>query len=275
MSSSQSAVTLLWLFLTIVLVSCEDSRVASEGPAEIRASTLEVAKDPALSTSVQSSTNGTTIEELINEDIGESGTLSVADPLEKVNRLTHGFNDKAYSYVVKPVSKAYGKAMPDPFEEGLSNAFSNLRYPKRLASNLLQGRFKGAAKETGKFFLNSTAGVAGIMKPSERHLVLQNSPEDLGQALGSWNLGHGPYLVLPLLGPSTLRDTVGMVGDGFLDPISYIGPVPYRLGARGLEVTNDSPRMIADYDALKQGSIDPYTSLRDAYVQAREKLLLE
>ena len=275
MSSSQPAPSFLWLFLAIFFVNCEDSRVASERPTETGASTLGVAREPALSTLSESSANGTTIEDLINEDIDESATLSVSDPLEKINRLTHGFNDKAYTYIAKPVSKAYGTVMPDPIEKGLANAFSNLRYPKRLASNLLQGRFEGAAKETGKFLLDSTAGVAGFMKPSERHLVLQNSPEDVGQAFGSWGLGHGPYLVLPLLGPSTLRDTVGMVGDGFLDPVSYIGPVPYRLGARGFEITNDSPRMMADYDALKQGSIDPYTSLRDAYVQAREKLLLE
>ncbi len=214
----------------------------------------------------------TTIEDLINEDLDESSEMvEVADPFEPVNRVMHGLNDRLYNYLLEPVSTAYETVMPDTLERGVANAFTNLRYPKRLAGNLLQGKLDGAARETGKFVVNSTVGLLGFVKASDRFEGLSVPPEDLGQTLGRWRVGRGPYLVLPFLGPNTLRDTVGMVGDGFLDPVFYIDSVAWGFGARTFEHVNDSPTTLADYNALIEGAIDPYVAIRSAYVQARDE----
>ncbi len=238
---------------------------------------LGCAKTPIADRPVASPGSGglATTEDLINEDLDDASIVDVADPLEPLNRATFALNDKLYAFIVEPVSNAYGAVTPDLLETGIANAFTNLRYPKRLAGNLMQGKLEGAAKETGKFVLNSTVGVLGLGTPSDLHEGLQTPSEDLGQTLGKWRLGHGPYIVWPMLGPSTLRDTTGMIGDGFLDPINYLGSTGHRLGARGLDILNQSPSLVADYNALKESAIDPYTSLRNAYVQSRQRQVAE
>jgi phospholipid-binding lipoprotein MlaA len=212
-----------------------------------------------------------TVDELIEEDLAEEGRVEAMDPLQPVNRVMHAFNDGFYNFLLEPVSTAYGTVMPDTVERGVANAFTNLRYPQRLVGNVLQGKMEGAARETGKFVVNSTVGGLGLMKASVRFENLSTPSEDLGQVLGKWRLGHGPYLVLPVLGPNSLRDLVGMAGDGFLDPVHYAGSTGVRLGARGLENVNRSSDILASYDALTAGSIDPYLALRDAYLQARNE----
>lgn len=212
-----------------------------------------------------------TVDELIEEDVTDTEEVAAFDPFQPVNRVMHSLNDGFYNFLLEPVSVAYDTVMPDTVERGVANAFTNLRYPKRLAGNVLQGKWDGAAKETGKFLVNSTVGVLGLAQASERYPGLETSTEDFGQVLGRWRLGHGPYLVLPVLGPSSIRDTVGMVGDGFLDPIHYVESNSVRLGARGLEQVNRSPALMADYEALTEGAIDPYIAMRDAYIQSRNE----
>jgi len=218
-------------------------------------------------------------EELFREDIESSGPR-VNDPFEPLNRFTFGVNDFIYLNLVQPVANGYQAITPDPIEEGADNFFNNLKYPVRFAGNLLQGRLKGAWVETGRFAINSTVGIAGIFTPADNVQGLEPIPrEDIGQALGSWGIGEGPYLVLPLFGPSNLRDFVGLIGDRAVDPFAE----PFSLtnehnwdwnweweAALGAtEFIAKSPSLIESYLELKGSAIDPYSALKSGYTQYR------
>ena len=158
--------------------------------------------------------------------------------------------------------------------------FTNLKYPVRLAGNLLQGRLKGAWVETGRFAVNSTVGVFGIFRPADQLNGLAPIPrEDIGQALGSWGIGEGPYLVLPLLGPSNLRDLGGLVGDRAVNPLQeplcLIDDWEWRLALGGSEFLATAPSLVDRYIRLKGSSIDAYGSLKNGYTQFRRAAIEE
>lgn len=211
--------------------------------------------------------------DLYGDDSYGIESADIADPFEPFNRAIFKFNDGVYRKVFKPVARAYGKVMPDPFERGLKNFFSNLKYPSRLAGNLLQGKFRGAAHETGRFLLNTTAGVGGFFDPASKVEALEQSPEDVGQALGAWGIAHGFYVVLPLLGPSSVRDFAGNLIDEVAetspDPFSRIYTDQTQVALRAMEITNNLPGLIDLYESIVRNSIDPYTALRDGYAQRR------
>lgn len=224
-----------------------------------------------------SGSTGLTAEDLINEPIdqAEKPPGRIPDPFKPVNRAIHGFNDGFYGYVLRPASRGYDALVPDPVERGVANVFSNLRFPQRFASNVLQAKFDAASKETRKFVLNSTAGVLGLWRISDRVPSLNTSPEDFGQTLGAWGIPHGAYVVLPFIGPSSIRDFVGDVAGGYAYPPNYLEPVELALGARGVQILNDAEPVLDDYEALKFGAIDFYESLKDGYVQNRNRLTSE
>lgn len=211
----------------------------------------------------------------LEEDLEASASAEIADPLEKVNRKIFAFNDFAYKKVFRPFAKGYSKIMPDPAEKGLSNAFDNLAYPSRLVGNLLQGKFKGAGKETGRFLVNTTVGLGGLMDPAKEIKSLQTPKEDLGQSFGKWGLGHGFYVVLPFMGPTSLRDFVGNVGDSAANPIpqpwSQVDDDSDRALLQATEVVNSLPNILDLYDSLTRSAIDPYTAARNAYAQLRAR----
>ena len=154
----------------------------------------------------------------------------------------------------------------------MNNFFSNLRFPIRFVSCLLQADFSGAATEFGRFAVNTIWGIGGLLDPaSSKELNLPKQDADLGQTLGVYGVGQGFYIVWPILGPSSARDSVGFVGDYFLYPVSYITPWYDRLGVRAYEEVNDTSLRIGDYESLKEAAIDPYVALRDAYAQYRQK----
>lgn len=205
---------------------------------------------------------------------------SVYDPLETINRYTFKFNDFVYMKLIKPIADGYEKVTPDPVKEGASNFFDNLKYPIRLSGNLLQGRLKGAWVETGRFAINSTIGVAGIFTPADDLDGFEPIPEeDIGQALGSWGIGEGPYLVLPLLGPSNLRELGGFLADKAVNPLEE----PFSLADEKnwdlswesetvLDVTDfivTSPSVIDRYIQLKDSSVDPYSAIKNGFTQYR------
>jgi len=200
-------------------------------------------------------------------------TVVVADPIEPVNRVFFQFNDKLYFWFLKPVATGYGAVVPKPFRNGISNVFKNLEFPIRFVSSLLQGKILRAGKETGRFVLNTTCGVAGLFNVAEEVAPLASSPEDLGQTLGRYGLGHGAYLVLPVLGPSSLRDAAGRFGDSFLDPVSYVSPREASMALRGEKVVNTTSLRLGEYEDLKEASLDPYTAFKDAYLQYRERMV--
>ncbi len=155
----------------------------------------------------------------------------------------------------------------------MKNFFHNLATPVRLANTLIQGKTEDAGVEFGRFMVNSTWGCFGFWDPAAKILEL-NPPaddEDLGQTLGHYGIKDGFYLVLPFMGPSTLRDSFGLVGDMFLSPTYYIEPSEAAWGIGAYENINDTSFRIGDYEALKDASVSPYEAFRDAYIQYRQK----
>ena len=209
--------------------------------------------------------------DVFSDDETEEEAVQVADPLQHWNRAMFHFNDKLYFWLLKPVSRGYKAVVPRPVRSGVRNFFHNITAPIRMVSALLQGKGRKASAELTSFLINSTVGVLGFGNPAKRWPELTHSEEDLGQTLATYGIGDGFYLVWPILGPSTLRDSVGMVGDWFLDPVSYVEPFEAYLGFWTLENVNDTSFRIGDYESLKEAAVDPYIALRNAYIQNRKK----
>jgi phospholipid-binding lipoprotein MlaA len=195
--------------------------------------------------------------------------VSVADPLEPVNRVMYGVNDVVFFWVLKPVVQAYTNVVPKSARTGIRNFFRNLATPARLANCLLQGKGAVAGTEVQRFGINTVVGVAGFGDPARDRWGLKPAQEDLGQTLAVYGLGDGFYLVWPLLGPSTLRDSVGMVGDGFMDPVRYVEPQAASIGLSVTDTVNGMSFYLGEYETLKAATLDPYIALREAYIQYR------
>lgn len=211
------------------------------------------------------------LDEYANNEIKEE-RVDIADPLESVNRVTHQFNDKLYFWAVKPVAQGYKEVVPELARISVKNFFSNLGFPARFLSCLLQADLSGAATEAGRFTINTVWGIGGLLDPSSgKELNLQEQNTDLGQTLGVWGIGQGFYIVWPVFGPSTPRDTVSIAGNYFLDPVAYLNPWSARMGVNVLDKVNAASLRIGDYEALKDAAVDPYVAFRDAYVQYRYK----
>jgi phospholipid-binding lipoprotein MlaA len=206
-------------------------------------------------------------EELVEEK-------GIADPLEPWNRMMFTVNDRFYYWVLKPVAQGYSAIVPEWGRVRVKNIFYNITTPVRFVNNLLQLKIDEAGTEVIRFVLNSTAGVLGMFDVA-KNIELRPHDEDLGQTLGAYGVGDGFYLVWPVLGPSSLRDTAGLVGDYFLDPVSYITPTESGIGVRSLDVTNKTSLHIGDYEDLKESALDPYISFRDAYSEYRNNKIKE
>lgn len=210
------------------------------------------------------------------EDVPAAEQVTIADPWEPFNRAMFTFNDRLYFWVLKPVAEGYSAVVPEPARVSVGNFFSNLRAPIRFVNCVLQANLIGASTELFRFMLNSTIGLAGLFDPAggeEINLVRQD--EDFGQTLGSYGVGQGFYIVWPFFGPSSPRDTVGMVGDFFSYPISYLDPWYVWTAVRGYQAINDTSLQIGDYEAIKDAALDPYISIRNAYIQYRQKKVEE
>jgi phospholipid-binding lipoprotein MlaA len=203
---------------------------------------------------------------------GEGQKAEIADPLEPFNRAMYHFNDKLYFWFLKPVAQGYGKVVPENARVGVDNFFNNLAFPIRFVNCLLQANFGGAAEELGRFAINTIWGIGGLLDPaSSKEIDLTKQDKDFGQTLGTYGIGQGFYITWPIFGPSSPRDTVGLVGDSFLRPFTYLSPWYAGTGARAYDMVNDTSLRIGDYEALKGAAIDPYVAIRDAYVQYRLK----
>ena len=206
----------------------------------------------------------------------EEDKVQVADPLSLWNKAMFHFNDKLYFWALKPLARGYKAVAPDFFRTGVNNFFRNLATPIRLANCILQGKGSAAVIEFSRFFVNTTVGVLGFGSPADKYPeLIPRDEEDLGQTLAKYGLGNGIYLVWPVLGTSTLRDSIGLAGDFFLDPVSYVKPTEAALGIRSIDIVNKTSFRIGDYESLKEASIDPYTALRDVYLQLRKKKIKE
>ncbi|MFO7761229.1 MAG: VacJ family lipoprotein [Desulfobia sp.] len=213
------------------------------------------------------------------DDFMEEDAATIKDPLEPANRIFFKFNDKLYFWFLKPVASAYGKAVPRDFRISFRNCFNNLEAPVHMSNDFLQGKFKDGFVEACRFFINSTVGILGL-SDAARDVFALNSPgkEDLGQTIGYYGIGNGFYLCWPFMGPSTLRDTVGMTGDFFLRPGTYMASTS-SLYLRGLffsgRYINNTSLRIGDYEDFLVSTFDPYLAMRDAYIQRRFNMIEE
>lgn len=190
------------------------------------------------------------------------------DPWEPVNRAIFSFNDRVDSVSLKPLARGYNRFVPEPVRDGVSNVFNNLGEPRNLVNNTLQGKFHDASVDMSRFLLNTTLGVGGIFDLATRW-GLQRNDEDLGQTIGSYGVSSGPYVVLPLLGPSTLRDSLARIPESF-ETYTYRAQVDHvrtRNVAFGTEMV-DTRATILGQERLIRG--DRYTFVRNAYLQNRE-----
>jgi phospholipid-binding lipoprotein MlaA len=194
----------------------------------------------------------------------------VPDPLEPWNRAMFRFNDALMENVARPAYTGYAYVTPEFMRTGIKNFFHNLGFPARFVNNLLQGRGRAAGVEMSRFILNSTAGLGGLIDVAKHHKpVVPVEDEDLGQTFGVWGVQEGFYIVWPVLGPSSVRDTMGRVGDTFMDPVSYVQPWWVALSIDAGKTFNDLDDILDLYDDLKRVAVEPYSSMRDAYVQYR------
>ena len=202
------------------------------------------------------------------QDIGQ-----ISDPLEPINRAFFHFNDKLYFWVFKPASQGYSYFIAEDVRMCVRSFLKNLLAPVRIVNNLLQGKVADSGVETARFVINSTLGIAGLADPAKNEFGLSPKDEDLGQTLGVYGLGEGIYICWPFFGPSNMRDTIGLAGDFFLSPVSYLAMSDPGAGVAvqaGREVNNTS-LTLGDYEDFKEAAIDPYVALRDAYRQYRQK----
>lgn len=199
--------------------------------------------------------------------------LQIYDPIEPVNRGVFWVNDKLYFYLFKPIAKGW-RVVPEPARVSVGNVFDNLSAPVRMVNSLLQFKLKAAGSELYRFIVNSTVGLAGLFDPATKLGVPQHD-EDLGQTFGHYGAGSGFYLVLPILGPSNLRDGVGRIGDAFLYPLTYSLRSEELLATKFVESENELSLDKDTYEGIKKHEIDPYLFIRNAYEQRRAAKISE
>ncbi len=191
------------------------------------------------------------------------------DPAEPVNRAIFRFNEYADRYVLKPVAEGYDYIVPDPGKRGISNVLHNLTMPVTFVNSILQADPGNSFESLWSFVLNSTFGIAGIFDFTGANTDLDVHDEDFGQTLGTWGVGAGPYLVLPLFGPSNLRDLGGMGVDYAADPFNYVDNDAFVYGRAGLGVVDTRYRALKLVDDVYAQSLDPYATFRSGYAQRR------
>jgi phospholipid-binding lipoprotein MlaA len=237
-------------------------------------SAAPAATGPAASAESTAGPSGKSFIDDDDDDWDDVAEVKVFDPIEPVNRGLFWFNHQLYTYVAKPFSTAYKFVLPEPVRLGVRNVFDNLRFPGRFVNHTLQGRLDRTALETGKFVVNTTAGVGGIMKPSEKIPAMAELPRvDTGQTLAKWGVPHGPYVVLPVLGPHTAREVVGTAGDTALNPVSWLAFIfpgaGWTVGVSAPSGAHGVPDQMDTYDAATRDALDPYISARTGYIQYR------
>jgi phospholipid-binding lipoprotein MlaA len=197
------------------------------------------------------------------------------DPWERFNKKTFWFNhDVLDRYALKPVATVWAK-IPDPLRHGLANAFYNLAMPDRLVNEVFQARFQEAGSEVGRFLLNTTVGVAGFVDVATR-VGLEKSDADTGQTLGVYGAGPGPYLVMPLLPPLTVRDGIGYAADSLLDPLSwFVTPFAADFGRAAAKTVNERADNLKLYQDVEDASLDIYAAVRNGYLQRRQKSIAD
>jgi phospholipid-binding lipoprotein MlaA len=216
------------------------------------------------------------------------------DPWEPLNTKVFEFNRQVDRWVLKPAAQGYNAVVPNPVQIGISNLFYNIRFPSRLINNLAQGKLSGAGTEVGRFLLNSTFGLGGLVDVA-KYMDITTPEEDTGQTLGYYGMKPGPYVVLPFLPPFTVRDLIGYVGDIALNPINWmvfpiieVNGIPSlvahhnrttssiaQIGGRVEEILNDRSLNLEKFQGVEEATLDLYTAVKNAYIQKRRNAIRE
>ena len=192
------------------------------------------------------------------------------DPWQGFNRAMFTFNDAVDRWTLKPLARTYKFVMPDPLEVGVSNIFNNVMEVPNTINGVLQGDLRGAAHDTGRLLVNTTLGIGGLLDVAQYMNLPADDPEDFGQTLAVWGVGQGPYLVLPLLGPSTVRDGLGKPIDWYTNPTTYIDHVPTENTVLAFSLMDARAGLL---ELEKSISGDRYVFVRDVYLQRRDYLI--
>ena len=206
-----------------------------------------------------------------NQEVLLYSEKNFSDPLEGFNRGMFWFNDKLYRYALSPLSSGYHSITPTPIKKGLSNFFQNLREPLYSILHLFQGEVTSSGKNLGRFVINSTIGLLGFIDVSSHTFEMEKDPTSLGETLASYNVGAGPFIVLPILGPSDLRGTVSMGADFYGYPLRHVPGDQYESEILWLEGAHTASYRLKDYNKVVSDKEDPYTFIRNMYLQNRER----
>ena len=197
-----------------------------------------------------------------------SGKPDPSDRFERVNRSVYAFNRAIDHAVVRPVARGYVKITPAPVRSSISKFFTNLEYPVTIVNDFLQGKFHDGLSDVGRFGVNTVIGIGGLFDPAS-HWGMEKHNEDFGLTLARWGLPSGPYLMLPILGPSTVRDAPGRIADHFVTPTSFINDTGVEVGDFVVKAVNTRAGLL-DSDSVIDSAFDPYAFVRNAWLQRRE-----
>ncbi len=201
-----------------------------------------------------------------------AGCSNSIDPWESYNRVIYDTNDKTDKAVLKPIAETYRDYTHHSIQSGISNFYNNIDDVAVAMNDVLQAEVKRASTDITRILLNSTIGIFGL-RDIAGELGYEKNNEDFGQTLAVWGVSSGPYFVLPLFGPSTVRDTTGIIVDSFLDPLYYIEDDGVRYGLLALKVLNLRTKLLSTSSTLEIAALDPYEFTRDAYLQRRAYLI--
>lgn len=196
--------------------------------------------------------------------------INAIDPYEDFNRVTHRFNETLDDYVARPAATLYHNAMPDPLEKGVVNVFRNLDEITNIFNDVLQGKFAQAVNDSGRFIINTTIGVGGLFDVAQRVGLPRSEGEDFAQTLGVWGVPDGPYVMLPFVGPSTLREAPSKFIDNFTNPYAHLDDESARHAIRAGSLVSTRAELLGLDDVI---SGDSYLFVRDVYLQRREYLM--
>lgn len=251
-----------------------EKRQPSADPLVVPAST-EIAQSEVITPPAESDSFKTETQDPWAEDYGDSALVVVPDPLYHWNRFWFRFNDLLMRGLLSPIVQFYNAFTPEFLRVGIRNMYHNIQFPKEFASSLLQFDLTKASRAFGRFFINTVFGVGGFFDLAKSDPNLQPQDEDIGKALAKWGIGEGFYLVLPILGPTTARDAFGLIGDMASYPGTYVFDpswiIWYNYSSKVGGTFNDLSFTLSEYEALIKASIDPYSAVRDAYVQMRRE----
>ncbi|NGZ01563.1 MAG: hypothetical protein CV090_00745 [Nitrospira sp. WS238] len=285
----------LFLVVLLMLLSGCAAHKGSTGTLTSHVETGPVTAPTASSEAIEAPAAPEGSSEELYDPFASPGETAIEeyDPWEPLNTKFFEFNRELDRWVLKPVAKGYNVVVPNSVQVGISNVFYNSRVTPRFLNNMFQGKFKGAGIEAGRFLINTTVGIGGFFDVAQR-FNLTTPEEDTGQTLGFYGVPPGPYLMVPLLGPYTVRDLVGYAGDIALNPIYWlilptmhnIDSIPtvvdieeraatyaISIGARAIEIVNDRSLNLEKFQGVEESTLDLYAAVRNAYLQKRAKAI--